>query len=61
MSSKPHSKADQVVEKALASPPPANSPMEKDLSSWDRWFEGEGVSDDFMENRDQPSEPRPER
>jgi virulence-associated protein VagC len=35
--------------------------MEKDLSSWDRWFEGEGVSDDFMDNRDQPSKQRPER
>ncbi|WP_028672330.1 type II toxin-antitoxin system VapB family antitoxin [Saccharospirillum impatiens] len=22
--------------------------------SWDSWFDGEGVSNDFMENRDQP-------
>ncbi len=22
--------------------------------SWDSWFESEGVSDDFMESRDQP-------
>jgi antitoxin VapB len=22
--------------------------------SWDSWFEGEGVSDDFMESREQP-------
>lgn len=23
--------------------------------SWDNWFDGEGVSDDFMENRDEPT------
>ena len=23
-------------------------------TAWDAWFEGEGVSDDFMETRDQP-------
>jgi antitoxin VapB len=23
--------------------------------SWAEWFEGDGVSDDFMEDRDQPS------
>ena len=23
--------------------------------AWDAWFDGEGVSDDFMEERDQPS------
>ena len=22
--------------------------------SWDTWFDGDGVSEDFMENRDQP-------
>jgi antitoxin VapB len=25
-------------------------------SSWDSWFEGEGVSDDFMSERDQPAD-----
>lgn len=24
-------------------------------AAWDDWFEGLGVSEDFMENRDQPS------
>ena len=23
--------------------------------TWDTWFDGEGVSDDFMEERDQPA------
>ncbi|MEX1198719.1 MAG: type II toxin-antitoxin system VapB family antitoxin [Pseudohongiellaceae bacterium] len=23
--------------------------------SWDSWFDGDGVSDDFMKNRDQPA------
>ena len=25
-------------------------------STWDQWFDGPGVSDDFMENRNQPTE-----
>jgi len=57
MSSKPHSKADQAVEKAVTSPPP----IKGDTLSWDRWFEGEGVADDFMNDRDQPTEQHPER
>lgn len=24
--------------------------------SWDTWFDGEGVTDDFMEDRDQPAD-----
>lgn len=24
--------------------------------SWDSWFEGEGVTDDFMDSRDQPQQ-----
>ncbi len=25
-------------------------------SSWDTWFDGKGVSDDFMESREQPAD-----
>ena len=29
--------------------------------SWSSWFESEGVTDDFMESRDQPNEQRRRR
>lgn len=30
-----------------------------DPSEWDTWFDDQGVSEDFMEHRDQPQAPKP--